>query len=869
MTMRLLARRLLKPLLCVAAIAALTTSAAAQSTWTGAVNSNWTTAGNWDTPPVSGVDTEIIFDGATNVNTVNDFPGVFQLSSISNAFSASQSFSINGNPLQLVGGGVVSPAINNNSANATLRIQVPLTLASGVVNTVFMATNTFPGAELFLTGPITSTPGTTLNVTTGTPGNITLMNAPNNTNFVGTLSIGSSAIVQIGAHNAIWRRTAVVLAPSGISVLTTGTTTAAGFGTPDAGYNVQVASMSGFGQFLVGTTNSSSTALVGFSNANTTVNGPASFAGFNINSHYGKVGTGVLTVQSDNESLNMAISVRDGGITLSTSGTGRNGVLTNSLPNAGSLSVYQTGILRLQNTTSVPTTAQQRLSDTAPMRLAGGILRNDGNPTTAVNELLGPLQVITGQSTVVVNTTSATGANSTLRFASVSEGFLNRGGQVLFVGPGLGSTVSGAGTGNIRFTAAPTLSNGIIPWGVAQTTYANNLAGVVANTFAPDTFAELGPEGVRPLTTFAADNDFGAGPTSNARATAAVIAPGGAVNTILLTGAATLTVGSSLAVSSGAVMNNAAAGSISGPGPLTATGRMYMTANAPLTVSTPIQALGLSKGGSSVLTVNSAVTLSGTAPFIVAVNQGSLIFGTGSSVSPASAIFQISRGTSITLPGPVTGTLRGSGTVNGPVTLAPGSLLGGSSLGGMYAEAGNTSAAPGTMFFNGPVTMQGGTPGPSGQRIRFYITSAFGADSSTPALAALNYTQSLLYGNAGSSLNLTAASPSNPITVQPQSMLLTDAGNGDVYDFVNTQEYVWPFAHFPTGTITGFSADKFFVDTSLFTNALAPLGNFSVTFTSDASGDKLNLFYNPVPEPTLLGGLAAIAGFALLRRRKA
>ncbi len=75
--------------------------------------------------------------------------------------------------------------------------------------------------------------------------------------------------------------------------------------------------------------------------------------------------------------------------------------------------------------------------------------------------------------------------------------------------------------------------------------------------------------------------------------------------------------------------------------------------------------------------------------------------------------------------------------------------------------------------------------------------------------------------------------------------------------------YSWTFAT-ASGGITGFTANKFLVDSSGFTNPYT--GSFSV----EQSGNSLNLVFTPVPEPATFALLLGIGtlGFIALRRRR-
>jgi hypothetical protein len=87
-----------------------------------------------------------------------------------------------------------------------------------------------------------------------------------------------------------------------------------------------------------------------------------------------------------------------------------------------------------------------------------------------------------------------------------------------------------------------------------------------------------------------------------------------------------------------------------------------------------------------------------------------------------------------------------------------------------------------------------------------------------------------------------------------------------VYDLNRlTDTRTWLIAE--AGTISGFSADKFELDVSGFSNYVAGDPN---TFAITRIGQKIYLSYAPVPEPTTVLGFAAAAlGAVAYRRRRA
>jgi hypothetical protein len=416
--------------------------------------------------------------------------------------------------------------------------------------------------------------------------------------------------------------------------------------------------------------------------------------------------------------------------------------------------------------------------------------------------------------------------------------------MVAFIGNSLGAGTAAGQTG-ITFTSAPSIVNGVIPWALSQASYTSDVANAT-NTVDPDSLAVLGANGVAPLTSFA-DNDLSSG-TNNARLTAAN-APAGSVqaNTLTLASGGSLALSGALNLSAGAIISTNPTGAITGSGSIVTPGTLYISASSAgtLTVGTTISAAGLSKGGLGSVTLNGAVQL-GANP-ILSVNSGLLTLGPTSTVtaSTGTVTYQVSKGATLTYTNPasITGTLRGNGTVNGSVTIASGGLVLGSSLGGDLTSG----DAPGTLNFGGPVTLAGGS------RLRFNISSALTAGNNS-------YTQSLLNGTG--TLNILGTS-GNPISVQVQSLLLNDNGNGPIYDLNPSTSYTWKMATF-TGGVVGFTgSNQFSIDLTNYSGNTG--GGFTVT--ADANNLYLNFLAAAVPEPVLLG-LVLPCFYAMSRRRK-
>jgi hypothetical protein len=859
------ARRLLKPLLSAAAVLAVTSTASAQvvSTWNGGgANGSWGTAGNWDTPPdqLNANETVIVLGGTTQTNT--NVPGVtpFVLSHLQVAADATNGFRLSGAPLQFNGANTDPVTYPTGIFNNTTRT---FFIANEIqVNTAFqfnITANDNFAAEINFFGRLTGNGAVTV---TGANSTNMVVASRNNTSYTGLFTVSANTSTQLGAVNALFRQS-ISIPSTGNSILFAGTTSAAGLNQNgiaigDVGYNQQIGSINGGGQLLMGVagaTTAASTVLAGYSNTAMNLNGTGtggSLSSTNPEGHFGKVGTADFTYRSRQDAWVGSLSVRDGVMSMDSSGTS-NGVLAGAVANNFTIYGGTNTQLRINNTTGLANTITTgRIGDLLNIRLAGGIFRLDGSGT-ALNsnqETVGNLVPFVGRGLVIVNANAAQFAR--LNFAAFDSTTLVRGGQIGFAGRTLGATTV-AGSSGVTFASTTAIDNtvigGILPWSLAEDGYTvpgtlNNAANTQA-TYNPNTFASIGANGIAPFTSFDA---------SNVLAPAGNTAIPGVVNSLVLQPGANVTVGA--AVSSGAILSRGA-GVIDGS--FTVPGRAYLnTSNgASLAVNAPFTATGLSTSGTVSVAAATLTGASATIPQVV-VNIGNLSLGAPVALTGGATniLYNIARGATLTLPtaglsitgtgvSPATATLRGAGTVVGNLTIGNNAVIGGTDLAGDLGGG----QSPGTLAITGNLALN------TGSKFRFYITSIHGDTGGSTTNG--RYTQAKI--NATGALDLTNAGVGG-VTIEPWSLNLRNSATDGIYDWDNTVEHFFVLGTY--GSFTAFDSNKFVVNTG-FQNFSTLNGLGFGAFSVITQGNNLVLYFNPVPEPALVGfgvlGLVAVA----------
>jgi fibronectin-binding autotransporter adhesin len=253
---------------------------------------------------------------------------------------------------------------------------------------------------------------------------------------------------------------------------------------------------------------------------------------------------------------------------------------------------------------------------------------------------------------------------------------------------------------------------------------------------------------------------------------------------------------------------------------------------------------GLIKDGAGITTLTATNTYTGA----TRVSNGILSIGTVA--SPTGSI----NSSALTING---GNFRNNSSTNytGALNFTNGTISGtnwGGSLSDLtigldqIVSPGNS---PGTAVTGNQTWAAGGT-------YVWEINSTLGSSGSDPGWDLIN---------GSGTLNITSTSEFD-FSIDITSLTTGNAA-GEVFDFDQSLNYNWLIADF--ASVTGFSEDKFWVNTSSFSNAYTGIFAVALGDSGTIGGDNTQIWltYTAIPEPkaALLGGLGLLL---LLRRRR-
>ncbi len=255
-----------------------------------------------------------------------------------------------------------------------------------------------------------------------------------------------------------------------------------------------------------------------------------------------------------------------------------------------------------------------------------------------------------------------------------------------------------------------------------------------------------------------------------------------------------------------------------------------------------------SKDGTGTLTLTGNNTYSG----VTNVNAGTLWFNSSTALS-SNTTLNVANGASViffnnTLP---SGSIRFNGNYTGNLTVGAGSTWrGNNTISGNLEVYGTLSPgnSPGTQTVDGN-------------------TFFFGGGSYNWEIADANGDAGVGYDTlvTGGTLNLGNLSPSSQFTINVISLSsISPDVFGPASGFDPAGSFSWTLA--TAGTISGFNANHFIINTSGFQNSFS--GSFSLGVINNGSNQELVLSY--IPEPSAFAALAGVAalGLAATRRRR-
>jgi autotransporter-associated beta strand protein/T5SS/PEP-CTERM-associated repeat protein len=270
-------------------------------------------------------------------------------------------------------------------------------------------------------------------------------------------------------------------------------------------------------------------------------------------------------------------------------------------------------------------------------------------------------------------------------------------------------------------------------------------------------------------------------------------------------------------------------------------------------------------GGTLRATGNNTGFTTGFSAGDLQISAGGAVIDTQAHAIAFSAVLQGSG--DLTKTGSGTLTLSGANTYTGATNLNAGTL----NLTGSIADSSLTTVGSGATLTGtgtlGALTVQTGgilAPGASPGTLNAGNTT-FGPDGifqfelnqAGSGVAGTNWDLLAITGT----LAITATS-SNPFVIDVASLTLSNVA-GSAANFNSAASYTFIFAT-ASGGITGFSADKFYIDTTDFANA------FTEAWTVASDGNNLSLNYNvaPIPEPSAYAAVAGLLTLGMALRRR-